>query len=315
MELASEIAIVGGGPAGLSAALVLARARRSVVVFDGGHHRNDGSSALNGFLTRDGISPSELRTIARSELKKYGTVRIENAVVSDIACEPGDAMRFRLTTAAGETWLARRVLIATGVVDTHPPIAGAEELHGRLVLPCPYCDAWELRDRSLAAYGHSDDRGARYALLLAQWSRDVTLYCAAPAEISDELRAILAARGIPVEERTVERCAEDNGSIRLELAGGTTRRHAALFYHLGCLHGHDLARRLGIPLDEHGGVTVDKHSATPVAGVYAAGDATRDTLQAIVGAGEGAVAAIAMNQSLVDEDIKAVSRSAPRRSP
>jgi thioredoxin reductase len=315
MELATEIAVVGGGPAGLSAALVLARARRSVVVFDGGHHRNDGSSAVHGFLTRDGIAPSELRAIARSELKKYGTVRVVRSIVNEIAREPGDAIRFRIITAAGETWIARRILIATGIVDTHPPIAGAEALHGRLVLPCPYCDGWERRDRSLGAYGHPDDRGARYALLLAQWSRDVTFYGGGPAEISDELRAMLAAHSIAVEERTVERCAEDKGGIRLELADGTIRRHAALFYHLGCLHGHDLARRLGIPLDEHGGITVDKHAATPLAGVYAAGDATRDTLQAIVGAGEGAVAAIAMNQSLVDEDIKAASRSAPRRSP
>lgn len=315
MERASEIAIVGGGPAGLSAALVLARARRSVVVFDGGHHRNDRSRGVNGFLTRDGIAPSELRAIARGQLEKYGTVRVEPAVISDIAREPGDALRFRLATHTGETWVARRVLIATGVVDMHPPIVGAEALHGRLVMPCPYCDAWELRDRSLAAYGHPDDRGARYALLLAQWSRDVTFYCGGPAEISEEVRAILAARAISVEERAVERCTEDHGDIRLELAGGATRRHAALFYHLGCLHGHDLARRAGIPIDDRGGVAVDRHNATSVAGVYAAGDATRDTLQAIVGAGEGAVAAIAMNQSLVDEDLKAASRSALRRAP
>src|SRR5205085_1406701 len=118
-------------------ALLLARARRSVVVFDGGHHRNDASRGVHGFLTRDGIAPSELRAIARSDLKKYGSVRIENAVISDIGREPDDALRFRLTTDGGETWFARRVLIATGVVDMHPPIAGAEALHGRLVMPCP----------------------------------------------------------------------------------------------------------------------------------------------------------------------------------
>ena len=300
-----DVAIVGGGPAGLSAALVLGRSRRHVVVFDGGHHRNDGSGAVHGFLTRDGTPPAALRAIARNELRAYGTVRVEDSVVSEVVHD-GDG--FHVTTDAGEHHRARRVLLATGVVDVHPPIAGAEALHGRLVLPCPYCDGWERRDRALGAYSHPDDRGARYALLIAQWSSDVVFYPGSAPDLSLELRTVLAARSIPIDERPLERVDEHDGELRVWFSDGTSRRCAALFYHLGCLPSHDLARRLGVAFDQRGGIAVDEHGATRVAGVYAAGDATRDTLQAIVGAGEGAVAAIAINQSLVDDEINGRAR-------
>jgi thioredoxin reductase len=303
-ETIVDVAVIGGGPAGLSAALVLGRSRRHVVVFDGGHHRNDAARGVHGFLTRDGTPPAALRAIARNELRVYGTVHVEDQVV-DAIVRDGDC--FHLTTPAS-LFRARRILLATGIVDVHPPVAGAEALHGRLVMPCPYCDAWELRDRSLGAYAQADDRGARYALLLTQWSRDVVFYTGRRAELTPEVRALLDARGVPLDERVFERVDEEDGELRVLFADGTTRRHAALFYHLGCLPGQELARRLGVALDEHGGVAVDEHCATSVRGVYAAGDATKDTLQAIVGAGEGAAAAIAINQSLVDEDISGSGR-------
>lgn len=312
MEREIDVAIVGGGPAGLSAALVLGRSRRHVVVFDGGHHRNDGSVAVHGFLTRDGTPPAALRAIARNELRAYGTVHVEDQVVTGI--EP-DGDFFHVTTGGDAPYLARRVLLATGLVDVHPPIAGADPLHGRLVLACPYCDGWEHRDRSLAAYAQPDDRGARYALLLAQWSSNVTYYPGRAPDLSIELRTVLATRTIPIDERPIERLDEHEGELHAWFADGTYRRHAALFYHLGCTQGQELARRLGVALDKRGGVAVDEHGASSVRGVYAAGDATRDTLQAIVGAGEGAVAAIAINQSLVDDEITRSVRSARPRAP
>lgn len=307
-----DVAIIGGGPAGLSAALLLGRCRRRVVVFDGGHHRNDESGAVHGFLTRDGVAPAALREIARNELRRYGAVRVEDRRVTDVAC---DRDGFVVTPDGGDHVRARRVLLATGLVDVHPPIAGAEALHGRLVLPCPYCDAWEKRDLPLAVYSHADDRGARYALLLAQWSSDLVFYPGRPAELSSEVREVLAARSIAVDERPIERVDEEGGALELTLADGARRRCAALFYHLGCVPGQQLARRLGVALDARGGIRVDRKNETSVPGVYAAGDATRDTLQAIVGAGEGAAAAIAINQSLVDDEISETARSAHRRAP
>lgn len=312
MERDVDVAIVGGGPAGLSAALVLGRSRRSVLVLDGGHHRNDRSRALHGFLTRDGAAPAALRAIARNELRAYGSVHVEEGVVTEVVPDGG---LFHVATGSGDPCRARRVLFATGIVDVQPPIVGADALLGRLVLPCPYCDGWEQRDRSLAVVSHPDNRGARFALLIAQWSRDITFYPGRPADLSLELRTVLAARSIPIDERLIARVDELDGQIRVIFADETHRSHAALFYHLGCVPGPAIARRLGLALDQHGGIAVDRHCATSVPGIYAAGDATRDTLQAIVGAGEGAVAAIAINQSLVDEEITRSARLALRRAP
>lgn len=307
-----DVAIVGGGPAGLSAALVLGRCRRRVVVFDGGHHRNDGSGAVHGFLTRDGTAPAALRAIARNELRAYGSVHVEDQVVTEVV---RDGELFHVTTQSGEPYRARRILLATGIVDVHPPINGAEALHGRLVLPCPYCDAWERRDRTLGVYSHADDRGARFALLMAQWSTDITFYPGRRAELSPEIRVVLAARSIAIDERSIERLDDVDGWLELTFGDGDRRRCVALFYHLGCLPGQALARRIGVAIDERGSIVVDKHGATSLPGIYAAGDATRDTLQAIVGAGEGAVAAIALNQSLVDDDITRSVRSVLPRAP
>jgi thioredoxin reductase len=297
-----EVAIVGGGPAGLSAALVLGRARRRVVLFDGGRHRNDEARAVHGFLTRDGTAPDGLRAMGRAELERYASVTVDDHVI--VAAERTER-GFVLHTADQRRIAARRLILATGVRDRWPRIAGIEALHGRKVMPCPYCDGWELRDRSLGAYAHPDERGARYAAVLQQWSRDVTLYTGEPADLSAEVRARLARRGIRVDERPVERIDDDGDGVRLSFAGGDGRRHAALFYHLGCEPGNTLARQLGAKVEDGGGLVVDKKGATSVEGLFAAGDATRDTLQAIVGAGEGAAAALAVDQSLSIEDWEA----------
>lgn len=294
-----EVAIVGGGPAGLSAALLLGRARRRVVVFDGGRHRNDEARAVHGFLTRDGTAPDDVRALGRAELDSYPTVRVDEQMI--VAAERSER-GFALHTADRRRVEARRLILATGVRDRWPRIAGVEGLHGRKVMPCPYCDGWELRDQSLGAYSHPDERGARYAAVLQQWSRDVTLYTGEPADLSGELRARLTRRGVRIEERPVERVEDDGDGVGLVFAGGDRRRHAALFYHLGCEPGNELARKLGAELDDEGGVVADNKGASSVAGLYAVGDATRDTLQAIVGAGEGAAAALAVDQSLSMED-------------
>jgi thioredoxin reductase len=294
-----EVAIIGGGPAGLSAALLLGRSRRRVVLFDGGSHRNDEARAVHGFLTRDGTPPGNLRELGQAELAAYPSVAIrEQKIVAVARSERG----FVLHGGAGVVATARRLVLATGVRDVWPPIAGVEALHGRKVMPCPYCDGWELRDRPLGAYSHPDERGAKYAAVLQQWSRDVVLYTGGPAQLSDGVRARLERRGITVEERPVQRIEDDGDGLRLWLASGESHRRAALFYHLGCQPGNQLARSLGAELDEDGGVVVDRKGATSVPGLYAAGDATRDTLQAIVGAGEGSAVAHAIDQSLTMED-------------
>lgn len=298
MDRDPEILIIGGGPAGLSAALVLGRCRRRVVLFDGGHHRNDESGAVHGFLTRDGTPPGELRGLGRAELRAYASVRMVDERVESVARQGGG---FAVTTVSGRRTAGRRLVLATGISDVRPPIAGVETLHGRKVMPCPYCDGWEHRDRPLGAYSHPDERGARYAALLLEWSRDVVFYTGGPATLSPEVRRRLGQRGITVEERVVTRITDEPDGVRLWFGDGSSQVRDALFYHLGCKEGNRLARQLDVRVDERGGVAVNAHGLTSVAGVYAVGDATRDTLQAIVGAGEGAAAAMAINNDLSAE--------------
>jgi thioredoxin reductase len=290
-----EVVIVGGGPAGLSAALVLGRCRRRVLVFDDGHHRNDEASAVNGYLTRDGVAPAELRRLARAELARYPSVELRDDTIASITRDRDSLVA---TTASGERIACARVLLATGAVDVRPTIAGVDALHGRLVVPCPYCDGWEHRERRLAAISHPDERGARFAIALTQWSSDVVLFTSGPARLSRAERAQLAHLGIALDERSIVRIDEIDGELRLMMSDAQQLRRDVVFYHLGCRPAGPLAQQLDLRLDGRGSIAVDRHGGTSVPGVYAAGDATRDTLQAIVGAGEGASAAIAIDRSL-----------------
>ncbi len=166
-----DVVIVGAGPAGLSAALMLGRCRRSVLVVDHGRNRNAASHALHGFLTRDGTPPAEFLRLAREELAQYATVELRAGEVVDAECRSDS---FCVTLASGEEVPSRKLLLATGVVDNLPEVPGFRELYGRSVFHCPYCDGWELRDQPLAIYGRGD-RGVGVALELTAWSRDLVL--------------------------------------------------------------------------------------------------------------------------------------------
>jgi thioredoxin reductase len=295
---AYEVAIVGGGPAGLSAALVLGRCGRRVVLFDDGRYRNGPAAHVHGYLTRDGTPPAELRELGLAEVARYPTVERRRGRVSD-AERDGD--RFRIRSSAGEV-TAIMVLLATGLEDTLPGVDGAAELVGERLFHCPYCDAWELRDQPLAVLAQPDDRGAQFALTLSQWSGDLVLYTD-ELRAGDELAGRLAARGIVIDRRVPNRVSRDGAGIRLHFAGGEWAWRRALFFHLGARQRCDLAVRLGCRLDDLGGVEVDRRCSTGAPGVYVAGDSSRDILQAIVAAGEGAAAAVAINRDLIERGL------------
>ena len=162
----ADVIIVGAGPAGLSAALVLGRACRRVLVFDDARPRNYATQALHGFLTRDGISPFELRQLGLDELRKYDTIHVEHAEVGHAAREADGSFCVRLED--GREFTARRLLLATGVADNLPDVSGFPEMYGRSVFHCPYCDGWELRGQPLAVYGC---RGAAPTSRSRCWSR------------------------------------------------------------------------------------------------------------------------------------------------
>ncbi len=289
-----EVAIVGGGPAGLSAALVLGRCLRRVVLFEGGEHRNAAARIVHGFMTRDGVAPEELRRLALAEIAGYRTVDIRRGQVTAASREDRS---FRLEIAGGRTVRCQVLLLATGLCDVLPEIPGARALFGERLFHCPYCDGWELRGQPLAAIAQPDDRGGQFGLVLSQWTSDLVLFGSA-GKLSAEMSSRLAVRGVPVDDRRPVALERDGDGVRVRLADGNSLWRRAVFFHLGAYQRSDLARSLGARMDEQGGVDVDRKCATSVDGLYVAGDSSRDVLQAVVAAGEGAAAAVAINARL-----------------
>lgn len=303
MTAAYDAVIVGGGPAGLSAALILGRCRRRVLLCDAGRPRNAASRALHGFLTRDGVAPAELLRIARRQLRQYGVEILRGEVVGVRRTKGG----FALALAGGKKLATRTLLFATGVVDRLPAIEGLPALYGRGVFHCPYCDGWEVRDRPLAVYGRGKN-GTGLALALKTWSRDVTLLPDGPARLSVPLRKALVARGIPVLAGRIARLAGRPRGLDVVFENGNRFACGALFFSTGQDHSCDLPRRLGCRFTRKGAIRTDRFERTGVPGLYVAGDASRDVQLAIVAAAEGAKAAFAINHQLQEEEGLSIAR-------
>jgi thioredoxin reductase len=300
--------IVGGGPAGLSAALVLGRCRRRVLLCDAGRPRNAASRALHGFLTRDGIAPRELRRIGRRQLAKYA--------IEIVDVEVKDARRtsagYEVRLAGGRRHISRTLLIATGVRDRLPVVDGLAALYGKSVFHCPYCDGWEVSDRPLAVYGRGRS-GMGLSLSLRTWSRDVALLANGGARLNAQERRRLARHGVSVIEKRIARCERRGRGLEVVFADGERLGRAALFFSTGQDPCSDLPRRLGCRFTRKGAVKTNRLEETGVAGLYVAGDASRDVQLAIVAAAEGARAAFAINRWLQEAEGLGVSGRGSRR--
>jgi thioredoxin reductase len=296
-----DVVIVGAGPAGLSAALMLGRCRRSVLLCDTGKPRNAASQALHGYLSRDGIPPRELLALGRAELARYETVQLRDVEVSDAACAPDG--RFDVTLASGEHVRSRRLLIATGVVDRLPDVPGFAELYGRSVFHCPYCDGWEIRDQPIGIYGRAA-RGLGLSLELTAWSRDLVLFTDGPSDVDLEGRGRLARHGVTLREDRVAGLDGANGVLRaVVLETGERIPRRALFFTTGQYQRSDLSVRLGCEFNEKGTVRTGRYESTHLPGLYVAGDASRAVQWVVVAASEGAEAAFAINTDLLKEDL------------
>jgi thioredoxin reductase len=297
-----DVTIVGGGPAGLNAALVLARACRSVFLFDAGRPRNAAARHVHGLLSRDGVNPVELLNIARRDLERYPDIRVEQAEVTRARClDPG----FEVTLADGRIVRSRKLLIATGVSDNLPDVPGLRERYGTSVFHCPFCDAWEFRGQPIAVYGRGA-RGHGLALELRGWTHDLVLCTNGSPELDDAHRLDLARLGIVVREEPVLRLeGVDNTLERIVFEGIKPLWRRALFFTTGQHQASPLAGTLGCAFNDKGTVRTGRHESTTVPGLFVAGDASREVQWIVIAAAEGAEAAYAMTLDLIKEDREA----------
>jgi thioredoxin reductase len=294
-----DVVIVGGGPAGLSAALALGRARRRVLLCDAGEPRNAPAEAAHNILSRDGTPPLQLLQIGREQLAPYYTVEYEAVAVEDAI---RNATGFQLTLADGRQVAARKLILATGVQDELPTIPGFQELWGKSVAHCPYCHGWEVRDQPLAIYGNGDG-GFELARLLSGWSRDLVLCTNGPATLTAAQRALLEANGIPIREEAVVALEVKNGGLEAVVFADNSRlaRHA-LFIRPPQRQRSHLPQRLGCSFTPNGLIEVDAMGKTGIPGLYAAGDAAQRMQSVIVAAASGTMAAAMLNHELIDEN-------------
>ncbi len=301
--------IVGGGPAGLSAATVLGRCLRHVLVLDSGEYRNAAAQYMWGYLSRDGIPPTEFRTIGREQLARYHTITLRQATVTAVgAAEQGG---FWVELESGERLTARKLLLATGVVDEVPQIEGIERFYGSTVFHCPYCDGYEVRGQAIAIYGQGYDAAA-FALEMTVWSRDLVLLTDGPGALTEEERDRLQRYGIPVREEHILRLEGMGGQLeRIVFDTGEPLRRQAMFFSMRQRQRSPFPAQLGCQFTQEGGVETNEHEATCVPGVYVAGDASKREQYAVVSAAEGALAAIAINEALTREDLARAGETLP----
>lgn len=293
--------IVGGGAAGLSAALVLARARRRVMIVDAGNPRNGVSEHLHGYLTRDGQSPTQLLAAGRKEVLEYGG---EMTTGTAIGIEQTEDDGFLVQTDATASLEARTVLVATGLRDELPNIAGLQDRWGVDVLHCPYCHGYEVRDTPIGVLG-GDTRPftIHQASLVRQWSDDVVFF-PNRIELTGTERERLTVRGIRIVEGDVAGVSVADGRLDgVELASGQVVPRSVVFVGPRFVPRDALLTDLGCEADENGWVVTDPAGSTSMPGVWAAGNVSDSPAQLITAAAAGSKAAIALNHYLLEQDI------------
>ncbi|MEK8128522.1 NAD(P)/FAD-dependent oxidoreductase [Paenibacillus filicis] len=293
-----DVVIIGGGPSGLNAALVLGRARKHVAVIDEGRPRNAVTQETHGFLTRDGISPGEFRRIAKEEIGAYPTVSFVDDKAVLIARTDG---QFQIATAQGKTFASKKVLFAIGMKDRPLNIPGLGEVYGRSAFVCPYCDGWELRDQPLVII----TKGAElmhFAPLISGWTNRFTVCTNGPDELTDAEREELQRNQVPLFDSPIRHIDSSDGIVRqVVLEDGTTVPCRGIFFKPELVTGSDLPRTIGCEITEWGAVQVDDFGKTNIPGVYSAGDAASRMHQAIAAASMGAFVAAVINNELNTE--------------
>ncbi|QYK63811.1 NAD(P)/FAD-dependent oxidoreductase [Paenibacillus sp. S25] len=295
-----DCAIIGGGPAGLNAALVLGRARRSVALIDNNRPRNAVTHASHGFITRDGVTPAEFRRVAYEEVLRYPSVHhLQTEVVSIMKNESG----FEVLDSSGLRVQVRKLILATGIKEIFPEIEGFYPLYGKSLFNCPYCDGWELRDQPLVLVSES---AAIFhtAKLLLNWSKDLIVCTNGHASLSDEQKERLQSKGIVVMDQPVASFIGHNGQLEhVRFTDGTQVPRVGGFVTPQFVQSAPLGEHLGCERTESGGIKTDEAGRTSIPGVYAAGDSSYFMpSQLIFAAADGSRTAASVNMDLTEED-------------
>jgi thioredoxin reductase len=296
-----DVVIIGGAAAGLSAALVLSRARRRILVVDAGSPRNGPAAHMHGYLSREGLPPRQLLVAGRAEVESYGGDILEGSVI-DAGLD--GSRGFCVLLADGRTFSSRRLLVTTGLRDELPDIPGLRDRWARDVLHCPYCHGYEVRDQRLGVLGGTAG-AVHYAQIVRQWTHDL-LYFTPPDTLSDIERTELTARAIGIVEGDIERLVIDAGDRLggVQILHGPVIARDALFVPPRFVPNDALLTGLGCEVNADGWVSVDRSGHTSVSGVWAAGNVADPRAQVITAAGAGSAAAIAINADLVDDDVR-----------
>jgi thioredoxin reductase len=294
-----DVIIVGGGPAGRSAAIVLARCNRSVLLIDEGKYRNKKTGGIRNFLTRDNITPADFVKLTDKELDKYKIKRKNARVVKAKALQDKG---FEITDNKKITYLCRRILLATGVTDIIPGIPGVAELWGVSVFHCPFCDGWEARDKIIGVFAHKHN-GYALALTLSRLSQQVIVFTNGSRNLGTKQRADLAAHQIQVVSKPVEQLVKSRGKLAgVLLKNGDKIACDVLFANDGHTVNAELMKQLGCNCTDKGAAITNKRQETSTKGVYVAGDASFDMHFVVVAAAEGAKAAVTIHNDLLKTD-------------
>ncbi|MDQ0656655.1 thioredoxin reductase [Paenibacillus sp. W2I17] len=290
-----DVLIIGGGPAGLNAALVLGRARKNVVVIDDETPRNWVTRETHGFVTRDGASPREFRKAAKEQIAAYPSVQFASDTATAITGSDGD---FVVKTTQGASYRTKKILFAVGKKDLPLDINGLTEVYGKSAFVCPYCDGWELRDQSLVIIV-SGDKALHMAKVISGWTERYTICTNGSDSLTDEQREELKQHHVTVFDAPIQSINSEEGMVQqVVLNDGTAIPCTGVFFQPKLFTGSELPKAIGCEITESGTVIVDASGKTSVAGVYSAGDAASEMYQAITAASLGALSAVSINNEL-----------------
>ncbi|MBB6450893.1 thioredoxin reductase [Geomicrobium halophilum] len=294
-----DCAVIGGGPAGLNASLVLGRSRRNTVLFDDNKPRNSVTNESHGFITRDGINPKELRGIASEELDKYPDVEIKRQRVINVTKKD---QLFMIETDDEEVYKAKKVVLATGLKEKLPDINRINYFYGISIFSCPFCDGWELRDRPLAVIAENS-RAFHMAKVVYNWTNDLIVSTNGSQILSIDEKNVLKKKGIKIYEQKISSLIGDNGYLKnISFEDGTTLSREGGFIVPELEQSSSIGEVLGCEFNNQGAIKTDGIGRTNVEGVFACGDTSIIApSQLIIAAAEGSKAAIGVNAALVEE--------------